>query len=137
MKSLQIRQSDPKNFIPPIILWDSFEKLRCHLCDNKIIKMENIVVITKTELVEIIQETLRSAKQDEKMPEQQNEFLNISEASDFLKMAKQTLYGLTSNRQIPFIKKGKKVYFNKGEVIAWLNEGKMKTHSEILKAGFK
>lgn len=56
--------------------------------------MDNIVVITKTELVEIIQETLRSAKQDEKMPEQQNEFLDISEASNFLKMAKQTLYGL-------------------------------------------
>ena len=108
-----------------------------NLCDNKIIKMDNIVVITKAELVEIIQETLRSVKQDEKMPEQQNEFLNISEASDFLKMAKQTLYGLTSNRQIPFIKKGKKVYFNKGEVIAWLNEGKMKTKAEILKAGFK
>ena len=137
MKSLQIRQSDPKNFIPLIIPWDSFEKPRRHLCDNKIIKMDNIVLITKTELVEIIQETLRSAKQDEKMPEQQNEFLNISEASDFLKMAKQTLYGLTSNRQIPFIKKGKKVYFNKSEVIAWLNEGKMKTQSEILKAGFK
>lgn len=99
--------------------------------------MNNIVIITKTELVEIIQETLRSAKQDEKMPAQQNEFLNISEASDFLKMAKQTLYGLTSNRQIPFIKKGKKVYFNKGEVIAWLNEGKMKTKAEILKTGFK
>ena len=99
--------------------------------------MNNIVVITKTELVEIIQETLRSAKQDEKLPDQQNVFLNMTEASDFLKMAKQTLYGLTSNRKIPFIKKGKKVYFNKGEVIAWLNEGKMKTKAEILKAGFK
>jgi excisionase family DNA binding protein len=99
--------------------------------------MNNIIVISKTELVEIIQETLRSAKQDEKIPEEQNEFLNISEASDFLKMAKQTLYGLTSKRNIPFIKKGKKVYFNKSEVIAWLNEGKMKTHSEILKGGFK
>lgn len=99
--------------------------------------MEHLVVITKTELVEIIQETLRSAKQVEKIPEQQNEFLNISEASDFLKMAKQTLYGLTSNRQIPFIKKGKKVYFNKSEVIAWLNEGKMKTEGEILNTRFK
>ena len=99
--------------------------------------MNNIIVISKTELVEIIQETLRSAKQDEKIPEEQNEILNISEASDFLKMAKQTLYGLTSKRNIPFIKKGKKVYFNKSEVIAWLNEGKMKTHSEILKGGFK
>jgi excisionase family DNA binding protein len=137
LKSLQIRQSDPKNFIPLIIPWDSFKKAHIHLCDNKIIKMNNIVVITKTELVEIIQETLRSAKQDEKLPDQQNVFLNMTEASDFLKMAKQTLYGLTSNRKIPFIKKGKKVYFNKGEVIAWLNEGKMKTKAEILKAGFK
>ena len=99
--------------------------------------MDNIVVITKTELVEIIQETLRGAKQDEKMPVQQNEFLDISEASNFLKMAKQTLYGLTSHRKIPYIKKGKKVYFNKAEVITWLNDGKMKTKSEILKGGFK
>jgi len=55
--------------------------------------MNNIIVISKTELVEIIQETIRGAKQDEKMPDQQNEFLDISEAADFLKMAKQTLYG--------------------------------------------
>ena len=99
--------------------------------------MDNIIVISKTELVEIIQETLRGAKQNEKMPVQQNEFLDISEASNFLKMAKQTLYGLTSNRKIPFIKKGKKVYFNEAEVITWLNEGQMKTKSEILKGGFK
>lgn len=99
--------------------------------------MDNIIVISKTELVEIIQETIKSAKQDQKMPVQQNEFLDISEASNFLKMAKQTLYGLTSNRKIPFIKKGKKVYFNKAEVITWLNEGQMKTKSEILKGGFK
>jgi len=70
--------------------------------------MDNIVLITKTELVEIIQETLRSTKQDEKLPDQQNVFLNMTEASEFLKMAKQTLYALTSNPKIPFIKRGKR-----------------------------
>lgn len=99
--------------------------------------MNNIIVISKSELVEIIQETLRTQVHNQIMPLQQNEFLSISEAADFLKMAKQTLYGLTSTRQIPFIKKGKKVYFNKCEIIVWLNEGKMKTKSEILKEGFK
>jgi predicted DNA-binding transcriptional regulator AlpA len=52
-------------------------------------------------------------------------------------MATQTIYGMTSTRQIPFIKKGKRVFFNKAEIIAWLNEGKMKTRDEILKGGFK
>jgi hypothetical protein len=79
--------------------------------------MDNIVLITKTELVEIIQETIRGAKQDEKMPDQQNEFLDISETADFLKMAKQTLYGLTSKRQIPFIKKGKRFTSTKAKLL--------------------
>jgi len=100
--------------------------------------MNNIIIIEKNDLEILIQDVVKNALDKSNSEQQiQNPFLDISEAADFLKMAKQTLYGLTSNRQIPFIKKGKKVYFNKGEVIAWLNEGKMKTHSEILKAGFK
>jgi excisionase family DNA binding protein len=98
----------------------------------------NIIIIEKNDLENLIQDVVKNAL-DKSNSEQsiQNPFLDISEAADFLKMAKQTLYGLTSTRQIPFIKKGKKVYFNKSEIIAWLNEGKMKTHCEILKAGFK
>ena len=98
----------------------------------------NIIIIEKNDLEILIQDVVKNAL-DKSNSEQsfQNPFLDISEAADFLKMAKQTLYGLTSTRQIPFIKKGKKVYFNKSEIVAWLNEGKMKTHGEILKAGFK
>ncbi|MEY2793057.1 MAG: hypothetical protein RJA76_1049 [Bacteroidota bacterium] len=54
--------------------------------------MTNLVVISKSELVEIITETLQShSKQSEKLPPQQ-EFLSIQEASKFLKMATPTIY---------------------------------------------
>jgi excisionase family DNA binding protein len=57
--------------------------------------------------------------------------MTIDEACLFLNLAKPTIYSLTSKRKIPFIKKGKKLYFKKMDLEAWLNEGKKKTFSEI------
>lgn len=56
---------------------------------------------------------------------------NIKEASVYLDLAPQTLYGFTSNRTIPFIKKGKKLYFKKSDLDEWLSEGRKKTKDEI------
>ena len=58
-------------------------------------------------------------------------YLNLKEASEFLNLAKPTIYTLTSKRLIPFMKKGKKLYFKKSELEKWLNEGKKKTISEL------
>jgi len=57
--------------------------------------------------------------------------LSIKEAGEFLNLARQTIYGLTSKNLIPFSKRGKKLYFNKSELIQWLSEGKNKSISEI------
>jgi excisionase family DNA binding protein len=57
--------------------------------------------------------------------------LVIGKACLFLNLAKPTLHALTSKRKIPFIKKGKKLYFKKMDLEEWLNEGKKKTVSEI------
>ena len=53
-------------------------------------------------------------------------FFNINEAASFLRLATQTIYGFTSKREIPFIKKGKKLYFKKSALEAWLAEGNSK-----------
>lgn len=45
--------------------------------------------------------------------------------------ASQTLYGFTSKREIPFIKRGKKLYFRKSELENWLLEGKRKSKKEM------
>ena len=62
-----------------------------------------------------------------------DQILSIKEASSFLNLAQQTLYGFTSKRVIPFFKRGKKLYFKKSELENWLIEGRRKSKGEILK----
>lgn len=59
------------------------------------------------------------------------EILTIEEASQFLNLAKQTLYGMTSRNEIPFLKKSRKLYFNRTDLENWLQEGKRKSKDEI------
>lgn len=63
---------------------------------------------------------------------QTDEFLTVSEAAIFLNLAKQSIYGLISRKQIPHMKKLKRVYFSKLELTKWLESGRQMTHQEIL-----
>jgi hypothetical protein len=38
---------------------------------------------------------------------------------------------MTSRREIPFYKKGKRVYFRKTELLEWIELGKRKTREEL------
>ena len=58
---------------------------------------------------------------------QRNEILNTDEASLFLSIAKPTLYGMTSQMRIPHYKTGKKLYFLRSELMAWLRKSKIQT----------
>lgn len=70
-------------------------------------------------------------KKDNHTINDENIFLTISEASKYTNLAKQTLYGLTSKRGIPFIKRSKKIYFKKSDLEKWLLEGRKYTKNEI------
>lgn len=50
--------------------------------------------------------------------------LTVKQASEFLNIAEQTIYGYTHRKQIPFYKPHKKLYFLKSELEAWLRQGK-------------
>jgi len=60
-----------------------------------------------------------------------SDLFTIEEAAGFLKLAKPTIYGLVCHSKIPCMKKGKKLYFSKAELIAWLQQGKRKTITEL------
>jgi excisionase family DNA binding protein len=77
-----------------------------------------------------VKEALREFSNFHNDPSSDN-LLSISEASKYTHLAKQTLYGLTSRREIPFIKKGKKLYFKRMELEAWIMEGRKLTKHEI------
>jgi excisionase family DNA binding protein len=95
--------------------------------------MNELIIISKEQLEVIIQDSLLKSLQRQKQIKQDetDKFLSLEEASDYLQLAKQTLYGFTSQRTIPFIKRGKKLYFKKVDLEKWLNEGRKLTSSEI------
>ena len=47
--------------------------------------------------------------------------LSIQEAAEFLDLAKQTIYKLTSEGTIPFHKQGGKLWFFRDELLAWIH----------------
>ena len=62
------------------------------------------------------------------------EILTVDEAANLLKLAKQTVYQLVSARNIPFNKKGKRLYFRRRELEQWISEGRKQTRQEIIKS---
>jgi excisionase family DNA binding protein len=97
--------------------------------------MSQIIITSKEELESFILNSVKKAFVDSASNEPHvinSEILSLKEASLFLNLASQTIYGFTSKREIPFIKKGKKLYFQKSVLEKWLLEGKCKSKAEIL-----
>lgn len=95
--------------------------------------MADIIYTSRNELEEIIQLSVNKAISEYKKDAPQDQILTIQEATVFLNLARATLYGFTSKNEIPFIKRGKKLYFRKSELEKWLLEGKRRSKSEIAK----
>ncbi|MBS3914303.1 MAG: helix-turn-helix domain-containing protein [Bacteroidetes bacterium] len=97
--------------------------------------MNDVIVISKEELGRMIRSSLKEVLSEEKGTQNKpnDEFLDLQEAAEFLKLKVTTIYGYTSQSQIPFIKRGKKLYFEKSKLEAWLKEGKQESISEIRK----
>ena len=59
------------------------------------------------------------------------ELLTLAEASLYLKLARATVYNLVHRREIPYMKRGKRLYFAKDELHAWVAEGRKSTQREL------
>lgn len=64
-------------------------------------------------------------------PQLVDEPLTIQQAGDFIKLTVPTIYSLVSRNNIPFSKKGKRLYFSKSDLSNWIKEGRNKTVSEL------
>jgi excisionase family DNA binding protein len=97
--------------------------------------MAEIIVTSKSDLETIIQNAILKGLQlkSNQHQETNEKFLSLEQAAQFLQLAKQTLYGFTSKRKIPFIKKGKKLYFKETDLEKWLETGRKKSREEIEK----
>ena len=76
----------------------------------------------------------RLAKIEKLLQEKQNNeviYLDIDEASEFLKMKKSYIYQLVFQRKIPFYKRSKKLLFKKSELVKWIDSKRVKTMEEL------
>ncbi len=60
-------------------------------------------------------------------------FMTITEAATFLDLAVSTIYGKVCRMEIPVNKKGKRLYFEKNELLKWVKNGRKKTSEELFK----
>ena len=94
-------------------------------------------------ITELVNEAVQTAlvqrkdvvKQEQADQQVKAEVMNADQAAEFLHIAKQTLYSMTSRRKIPFYKNGKKILFRRGDLEEWLNSGKREQFSKIQKHG--
>jgi excisionase family DNA binding protein len=70
-------------------------------------------------------------KQEQTTTDQPEQLLSIDEAAEFLRLAKPTLYSKVSRNEIPFMKRGKRLYFSRTELMDYLKGGRKKSQEEI------
>ncbi|MBB3836992.1 excisionase family DNA binding protein [Runella defluvii] len=92
----------------------------------------HFVLLTAQELTELIVKSVREALVEQQLPTTSpSKPLTIDEAAAYLRLPKATLYQMTSAREIPHQKLGKRLVFLKEELDDWIASKRQKTRSEI------
>ena len=60
-----------------------------------------------------------------------DKLLTIKETAEFLHLTVPTIYLMVQRAEIPVCKRGKRLYFSKQEITAWIMAGRKKTVPEI------
>lgn len=58
-------------------------------------------------------------------------FMSVTETSQFLNLSIATIYSKVSKRELPVLKRGKRLYFSKTELLEYLEKGRKKLKTEI------
>lgn len=80
-------------------------------------------ISTLKNLIEEIRDTSQKPGPDELM--------TIKQAGEFLHLTVQTLYNKVSKNEIPFMKRGKRLYFSKEKLTDYLQQGSNEMQSDI------
>jgi excisionase family DNA binding protein len=93
--------------------------------------------ITFNELPEAVSELLERMSHIEKLlsgspdvPET-DELMDVAATSKFLNLSISTLYTKVCRGEIPALKPGKRLYFDKRELIEWIKSSRKKSNDEI------
>ena len=100
-------------------------------------KMNNPFEELSSQIEELKSILLKSLEVPQQSTKDGDELLTIEEAGEILKLAVPTIYGLVNRRIIPYMKKGKRLFFSRKELTDWIKTGRRKTTIEISKEAEK
>lgn len=63
--------------------------------------------------------------------ENPEQLLTIQEAASLLHLTVPTIYSKVSRKELPVMKRSKRLYFSKQSLIEWVQQGRQKSNAEI------
>lgn len=99
---------------------------------NKTVFISLPIEELQTVIIDCVNSCLRNNKQESKTPTNQPEqLLTIEQAADFLSLTVPTMYSKVSKGELPVMKRSKRLYFSRTELLEYLKEGRKKSNAEI------
>lgn len=74
---------------------------------------------------------LKAVQNNNPTTEQPEQLLTIQEAAQFLNLTVPTIYSKVSKGELPVMKRSKRLYFSRTELLDYLKEGRKKSNAEI------
>ncbi len=95
-----------------------------------------IVQLDSEQLSSLIQSSVRKVLRETpsqivEPTEQPDKLLTIQEAAEFLSLTVPTMYSKCSKNEIPYMKRSKRLYFSRTELLEYIKEGRKKSNAEI------
>jgi excisionase family DNA binding protein len=98
-----------------------------------------IITLSREQLGEIISEAVEAgvqrvmARQAAATPAgEEDDLLDAEQAARLLRLKIRSVYNKTSQRELPFMKRGRKIYFSRRELLDWMTAGRTQTRAETL-----
>lgn len=92
-----------------------------------------ILQLDSAQLDSIIQDAVRAAltnAQGQAAAPDPNELLTVQQAAEFLRLSVATVYSLISKGELPVMKRRKRCYFSRAELLEYLKAGRKMTKEE-------
>jgi excisionase family DNA binding protein len=74
---------------------------------------------------------LKAVRNEQPTTDQPEQLLTIQEAAEFLSLTVPTMYSKVSKGELPVMKRSKRLYFSRTELLEYLKDGRKKSKTEI------
>ena len=74
---------------------------------------------------------LKAVRNEQPPTDQPEQLLTIQEAAEFLSLTVPTMYSKVSKGELPVMKRSKRLYFSRTELLEYLKDGRKKSNAEI------